>query len=165
MHCCRRSREDPLCEKGCAPMKRPDSDSERTIGKSAFAENRYRKYQFQRECIMREAPEASGVYGLYSALWIYIGDAENIRARLLKHLAGDNSCINHHQPSGFAFEVVSPEDRSRRRAQLVSELEPPCKEERSHIAPVREAGSVADVTSIDGTSLSGEPKLRGETDE
>src|ERR1700724_4224770 len=79
-----------------------------------FAENRYHKLRFEHESILFNAPESSGVYGLYGAIWIYIGEADNIRARLLEHLAGDNPFINQYQPSGFAFELVSPPERSRR---------------------------------------------------
>jgi hypothetical protein len=49
-----------------------------------FAENLFRKFQWNRESIMLNAPEGSGVYGLFSALWIYIGEAENMRERLLE---------------------------------------------------------------------------------
>jgi hypothetical protein len=130
-----------------------------------FAENRYRKYRFQGESIVREAPESSGVYGLYSALWIFIGDAENIRARLLEHLAGDNSCINRHQPSGFAFELASPEARGRRREELTIELEPVCRGEPSHVAPARDTGPDVSVSASYVSALSGRPKFGSEADE
>jgi len=91
-----------------------------------FAENRYRKYQFQRESILLNAPESSGVYGLYSTLWIHLGEADNIRERLLEHLAADDACIRSYQPSGFAFELVSPPARSRRLEELVIKLQPLC---------------------------------------
>jgi hypothetical protein len=91
-----------------------------------FAENRYRKYRFQQESILLNAPESSGVYGLYSALWIFIGEADNLRARLLEHLAGDNPGIQDYQPSGFAFELVSPPERSRRLEALIADLQPLC---------------------------------------
>jgi hypothetical protein len=89
-----------------------------------FAENRYRKLRFQQDSILLNAPEASGVYGLFSALWIFIGEADNIRVRLLELLAGDNPCIQDYQPSGFAFELVSPPERSRRLEELVTQLQP-----------------------------------------
>jgi hypothetical protein len=94
-----------------------------------FAENRYRRHRFERESIELDAPESSGVYGLFSALWIYIGDTDNIRARLLEHFDGDDHdpCIAHHQPTGFAFELIPPVDRSRRKEQLLKELLPICK--------------------------------------
>jgi hypothetical protein len=94
-----------------------------------FAGNRYRRHRFERESIELNAPESSGVYGLFSALWIYIGDTDNIRARLLEHFDGDDHdpCIAHHQPTGFAFELIPPVDRSRRKEQLLKELLPICK--------------------------------------
>ena len=92
----------------------------------AFAQNRYRKYRFERESIVLHAPESSGVYGLCSVIWIYVGEADNIRACLLEHLAGDNPSINNYEPFGFAFELVSPPDRSRRLEELRMELQPLC---------------------------------------
>ena len=74
-----------------------------------FAENLFRKFQWNRDSIMLNAPEGSGVYGLFSALWIYIGEAENMRERLLEHLSGNNSCTTHYQPSGFALSLSRPQ--------------------------------------------------------
>ncbi len=91
-----------------------------------FEENRYLKYGWDRRAILRNAPEASGVYGLYNVVWIYVGEADNIRARLLEHLAGDNACLIRYRPSGFAFELVAPEARSRRLDELIRQTEPLC---------------------------------------
>ena len=92
-----------------------------------FANNLYSYHKFERESVLLNAPEASGVYGLYNVLWIYIGETENIRRRLLEHLEGDNHCINHYRPSGFAFELAGLEQRIRRRLELVGALEPLCE--------------------------------------
>jgi hypothetical protein len=91
-----------------------------------FAETRYSRYLFQRDCILQNAPESSGVYGLFNAFWICIGEDDNLRARLLDHLDGDDPCIVRFQPSGFAFELASPIDRRRRHEQLIKELQPLC---------------------------------------
>jgi len=91
-----------------------------------FAENLFRKFQWNCDSIILNAPEGSGVYGLFSALWIYIGEAENMRARLHEHLSGNDTCIARYQPSGFAFELVSPTDRCRRQQELVKALQPLC---------------------------------------
>jgi len=91
-----------------------------------FAETRYSRYLFQRECILKNAPESSGVYGLFNAFWIYIGEAENLRARLLEHLAGNDPSIVRFQPSGFAFELASAKERRRRHEELIKELQPLC---------------------------------------
>ena len=100
---------------------KPDNNDESTeMAPSAqipFADNRESKYRFQRESILLNAPESSGVYGLFSALWIYIGEAENLRARLLEHLDGENPCkfvISHpvsrsssFRPPGGVFDTGS----------------------------------------------------------
>jgi hypothetical protein len=104
----------------------------------SFAENRYSKFLFQRESILKNAPESPGVYGLFSAFWIYIGEAENVRARLLQHLDGDDPCIVRYRPSGFAFELTSPAERLRRREQLMKQLQPLCSGEASHDGKVHQ---------------------------
>ena len=92
-----------------------------------FDENRYLEYTWDRESIMRHAPEASGVYGLYNGVWIHVGEAEDIRSRLLEHLGGDCPCISHYEPSGFAFELVAPKGRHRRVRELTQQTEPICR--------------------------------------
>ena len=91
-----------------------------------FDENRCLEYMWDRESIILHAPEASGVYGIYNAVWIYVGEADNIRSRLLDHLAGDDPCIDHYSPSGFAFELVAPSRRHRRLRELARQTEPIC---------------------------------------
>ena len=103
-----------------------DAESVEDQGTIPFAETRYSRYLFQRDCVLKNAPESSGVYGLFNAFWIYLGEADNLRARLLEHLAGDDPCIVRFQPSGFAFELASPIDRRRRHDQLIKELRPLC---------------------------------------
>lgn len=123
----------------------PDHNEDANLGRATgpirapFADNRYCKYRFELESILLNAPECSGVYGLYGTFWIFIGAAENIRARLLEHLAGDNPCINRHHPSGFAFELVRPEERPGRLAQLIDELLPSVRSDLHNAA----AGTVA----------------------
>jgi hypothetical protein len=91
-----------------------------------FALRGCRIYKWNREAILANAPQRPGVYGLFNALWIYIGDASDIRARLLEHEAGDNPCIAHYRPSGFAYELVDDDDRSERRDEIAAQLEPLC---------------------------------------
>src|SRR5258708_34346720 len=104
---------------------------EETMYNMPFAETRYSRFLFQRESILQNAPESSGVYGLFSAFWIYIGEAENLRARLLAHLCGDDPSICRFQPSGFAFELASPKDRRLRNEKLIRELQPLCNTSRN----------------------------------
>ncbi|HWC97714.1 MAG TPA: hypothetical protein VG456_13210 [Candidatus Sulfopaludibacter sp.] len=75
--------------------------------------------------ITRNAPSAPGVFGLAdSREWIYVGDADDIRAELLNHLNHPHEFLKAHPPSGFTFEVCSPSQRGERRSQLVEELAP-----------------------------------------
>ncbi len=99
------------------PTRGQINPSEGASGAS-FGDNRHSRYGWSWESINRYAPEAPGIYGLYNALWIYIGQTKNLRAQMLGHLYGDNPCIAHYQPSGFAFELVSPQDHRRRFEEL-----------------------------------------------
>jgi hypothetical protein len=115
------------------PDHKTNGDRRKAIAKPSipFAETRYKKYRFERESILLHAPECSGVYGLYSALWICLGEADNLRTRLLELVNGDHPCIIRYKPSGFAFELASPLDRLGRCQQLVTELLPLCIEKAS----------------------------------
>jgi hypothetical protein len=75
--------------------------------------------------IDKNAPPASGVYGLSNARqWIYVGETANIQAMLLDHLQFPDAVLREHAPSGFTFELSPAENRVARQSQLVFELEP-----------------------------------------
>ena len=83
---------------------------------------------FSNDSIRRSAPSASGVYGISSAReWIYLGESDDIQARLLEHLAEKGTALSERLPAGFSFELCPPAERTRRHAQLVQELRPACK--------------------------------------
>jgi hypothetical protein len=74
--------------------------------------------------IEREAPEASGVYGISnSRRWLYIADSENIRASLMGYLA-DCAANSRDSPAGFSFELSPAYSRIARRDRLIAELAP-----------------------------------------
>ena len=74
--------------------------------------------------IEREAPEASGVYGISnSQRWLYIADTENIRASLMGYLANPSGPLAD-LPSGFSFELSPSYSRIARRDRLIAELSP-----------------------------------------
>jgi hypothetical protein len=80
---------------------------------------------FKAAAIRREAPASSGVYGLSNARgWIYVGETDNIQARLLDHLAGTSGLLADGSPTGFNFELCPPEQRAARQQRLVLELDP-----------------------------------------
>jgi hypothetical protein len=74
--------------------------------------------------IEREAPEASGVYGISNShRSLYIADTENIRASLMGYLA-DNAANLHDAAAGFSFELSPAYSRAARRDRLITELSP-----------------------------------------
>jgi len=74
--------------------------------------------------IQRDAPEASGVYGVSnSQRWLYIAETENIRASLMGYLA-DCAANSKDSPAGFSFELSSAYSRTARRDHLIAELAP-----------------------------------------
>lgn len=104
-----------------------------TSTEAAFAENRFSKLRWDRDSIVRNAPEAPGVYGLFNVVWIYIGETENIKMELLEHLGKESPRIDHYGPEGFAFEVApDPIFRHRRQLDLVRQLEPLAQRRESH---------------------------------
>jgi hypothetical protein len=98
-----------------------------TRGADPFGGNCYFNYKLERDSVVANAPETSGVYGLYNAVWIYVGEADNIRSRLLEHLANNHPGLDRYRPSGLAFEVVPPEARTQRFQELVQQTEPICQ--------------------------------------
>ncbi len=80
---------------------------------------------FTASSVGRNAPAASGVYGLSDARqWIYVGETANIQAELAGHLRNPDVLLKEHAPSGFTFELSAPERRMERRNRLVAELHP-----------------------------------------
>ena len=96
----------------------------------AFADNRYRKYELTAQSVMRLAPETAGIYGLYTAVWNYVDEAENLQRRLLDHVSNSDEVdpfIQRYRPLGFAFEtILPPEERFSRLREVIAEVEPLC---------------------------------------
>jgi len=74
------------------------------------------------------APAQSGVYALHAVEWIYVGESQNINARLLQHLNGDTPCINRMKPTSFCYELVPAFERIARQNALILELRPACNQ-------------------------------------
>jgi hypothetical protein len=65
------------------------------------------------------------VYAIYRPnQWVYVGEGQDIRTRLLAHLNGDNPRITRENPTGFQFEEVAPNLRVARQNQLILVLKP-----------------------------------------
>src|SRR5260370_31457354 len=72
--------------------------------------------------IVASAPTQSGVYAIYNQNWIYFGEGQDIRVRLLAHLNGDNPCITQAGPTRFMFELSPANQRVARQDQLIAGL-------------------------------------------
>jgi hypothetical protein len=87
--------------------------------------NNHGNRSFTAMSVDKNAPPASGVYGLSDARhWIYVGETANIHADLAQHLRSPNLFLQEHAPSGFTFELSDAGQRSERRDRLVVELDP-----------------------------------------
>lgn len=80
--------------------------------------------------VQSNAPSQSGVYAIYTPTkWIYIGESQDIRARLMQHLAGDNDCIRTSGATLFAYELVPTSGgRVARQNALILECAPTCNQ-------------------------------------
>lgn len=88
---------------------------------------------FKAAAVRRDAPASSGVYGLSNAHeWIYVGETDDIQARLLDHLEETNAFQTEQPPTGFSFELCPPQDRVARQRRLIVELEPACNGRMRH---------------------------------
>lgn len=91
--------------------------------------NNKASYWFNEQSINANAPAASGVYALYdSQKWVYIGESNNIRRRLLEHYNEAGTCIKRQQPSSFSFELAADGVRVSRQNGLILELRPACNQ-------------------------------------
>lgn len=84
---------------------------------------------FTRQGIEWLAPNQKGCYGLIQQkaagpAWVYVGKADDVRARLLQHLNGDNPCINNYPPTHFLTEITQANDA--REKMLIVEYDPHC---------------------------------------
>ena len=71
------------------------------------------------------APLAPGVYGISNATeWLYIGQADNIRAALTTRLVEIDPSSTAQQRTGFVFEICDGAFRSSRQDRLIQEYEP-----------------------------------------
>jgi excinuclease UvrABC nuclease subunit len=89
-------------------------------------------YPWSPDSVVENAPRHSGVYGLYSAMWIYIGEADDLRECLLEHFKNDSPCIARYGPSRFVFELINNRTaRESRCRELVRQHGPVCNAKRA----------------------------------
>jgi len=84
-----------------------------------------RYYNFTAEVIRACVPEASGVYGLFNfRRQLFIGEAENMQAALLRHLSGRKSEPWRFRATRFSFQVCAEDLRKQRAAELIQRYQP-----------------------------------------
>ena len=70
-------------------------------------------------------PDQNGVYGIFqNNKPVYIGSGD-IRARMLKHINGDNPCITQNNPNQWTAFLVSG-DPTTKEGDLIREYRPIC---------------------------------------
>jgi hypothetical protein len=114
----------------------------------------YSGYEFSDTAIETYAPVATGVYGIYNGnLWIYIDEAQDIRARLYDHFCGksDHSVrIMRKRPAYFIFERCDARSLPTRKAELIREYCPCCNLTDSHA--VYRPGGLVDMPVLESQS-------------
>ena len=90
-------------------------------------------YPLAYEAVRQKAPSSSGVYRIYSpARWIYVGESDDIRQRLYRHLNESDPSVDRFGSLSFSFERVALDGRMARWQALVTELEPVCNQAGNH---------------------------------
>ncbi len=82
-------------------------------------------YIYDQATVAAVAPRMSGVYGICNAgTWIYVGEADDIRRRMLEHVGGDNWRIAQEVPTVWAYEEMGAFARMVRQQNLITALDP-----------------------------------------
>src|SRR5205814_1788025 len=81
---------------------------------------------YRRVCSKECATFFGRLWALKRLEWIFIGEASNIRARLMEHLNEVDTVLACRSPTGFTFELCSPNQRIARQDALVRQFEPFC---------------------------------------
>ena len=84
-------------------------------------------YVFGYRAVRDNVPNSSGVYTIYTARqWVYVGQSDDIRQSLFRHLNEPTACMEERTPLSFSFETIPSAERRSRYDALVTELRPAC---------------------------------------
>jgi hypothetical protein len=87
----------------------------------------YAARSFTLASILNNAPEHFGLYGLCNEReWIFIAETANIQASLLEQLRAVESAVKIRKPTGFTFELCSPDLAAARKRELLRRFKPSC---------------------------------------
>jgi hypothetical protein len=93
-------------------------------------------YMYTFNAVREKAPSASGVYTIHTPRrWVFVGESEDIRLSLFRHLNEEDVSMTRFGPLSFSFELLPPAERGPRQKALIAELEPECAAEQ--LAPAR----------------------------
>jgi hypothetical protein len=77
--------------------------------------------------VHEKAPNASGLYTIYtSRRWVYVGESDDIRRSLFRHLNEPDACMDRSGPLSFSFTLAPAAERVSRQQALVAALKPAC---------------------------------------
>ena len=84
-------------------------------------------YAFAYQAVQAKAPNASGVYTIYTSRhWVYVGESDDIRQSLFRHLNEPAASMARRGPLSFSFEMAPAGERVSRQQALVAALTPTC---------------------------------------
>jgi hypothetical protein len=99
-----------------------------TLNAVATARNGHETHPLGFQAVRTQAPAASGIYTLYtSRQWIYVGESDDIRQSLFRHLNDMSVCIARRGALSFSFEIAPATERVARQRTLVTALSPVCQ--------------------------------------
>ena len=82
-------------------------------------------YPLTFEAVREKVPNASGVYELYTAgQWVYVGESDDIRQSLFRHLNAPSASMNRFGPLSFSFERLPRAERAGCQHALEEALNP-----------------------------------------
>jgi hypothetical protein len=85
-------------------------------------------YALGYRAVQDKAPNMSGVYMIYTPQrWLYVGESEDVKESLFRHLNEPSACFARHGALSFSFEVVPAAERVARQQALVAALAPTCQ--------------------------------------
>jgi hypothetical protein len=89
-----------------------------------------------------QAPSGSGIYTIFSQQrWIYVGESDDIRDSLFRHLIESTPCMDRFGPLSFSFQVATGDQRGAMWRSLVTRLKPPCNTPNPALPLRREASA------------------------
>jgi len=84
-------------------------------------------YMFTFEAVREKAPNASGVYSIYTPeRWVYVGESDDVKQSLFRLLNAEGAAMNRFGPLSFSVELAPAAERKAIQQALVAEFEPAC---------------------------------------